>query len=476
MLVDLEKRKSGHSQPMDELLHDTLPARNLPGRGKYHIILLLLITIALLAVGAAWWLKQDTGPAGSGAQTTEGETKPHKPTAENTMPMAATPSEQQQQAIEQEANAPAKLTVLLQQASLSQLGNKDRILLEFSKKPEYEVHHNKDKRILYIRLSETEPATSLSVETLQGRHIERAIQSTHPGYLSIGLTLSQTSDVKTSEVPPNGAAAFLLAVDITPAPGSPKDLPSATLQTTKTAETSGLKQATQKQPKVAGKTKPDKTIKATTSAKPVAEATPPAAKPIKQISKKQQAENLHLQALSQLQRKNPGKARELLLSALNLKPDYLKARYTLAALLVNQGQIGEAQTLLQEGLRMQSSYPPFAMLYGRIKAEQNEITEAIAVMEGALINAQRDAAYHAQLAALYQRQENHASAVRHYSQALQLEPRQAAWWMGMGISLEHSRRKDEAATAYQQAKAIGGLSSEALTYVNSRLSAIESGH
>jgi MSHA biogenesis protein MshN len=421
-------------------------------------------------------LIQPTGPANTKPQATAQEIKPLSPTPKDTQSLAATTSEQPQPVIgkETQTQTQAKPIASLQQLSLSQIENKDRILLEFSKLPEYEIHHNKEKRILYVRLLDTEVATPLPVETLQGRYIERAMQSTHPGYLSIGLTLNQTSDVKSSELPSDSAATVVLAVDITPTPSSSEEQPATTPQKTKTAEASSSKQASQSQPiATSSKTEPVKTAQADKPLKPVAKAKPPTTKPIKQISKKQQAENLHQQALTQLQRKNTDNARELLLSALNLKPDYLKARYTLAALLVNQGQMGEAQNQLEEGLRLQPSYAPFAMLYARLKAEQNKIAEAITVMEGALINAQRDAAYHAQLAALYQRQEQHANAVRHYGQALQLEPRRSAWWMGMGISLEHSGRRDDAITAYRQARAMGGLSPEALAYVESRLAALD---
>jgi MSHA biogenesis protein MshN len=70
---------------------------------------------------------------------------------------------------------------------------------------------------------------------------------------------------------------------------------------------------------------------------------------------------------------------------------------------------------------------------------------------------------------LQQRNNLHAEAVANYQAALQLQPGNGAWLMGIGISLQALRRTEEARTAYRQALDSKTLSPELKVFIQRKL-------
>ena len=84
-----------------------------------------------------------------------------------------------------------------------------------------------------------------------------------------------------------------------------------------------------------------------------------------------------------------------------------------------------------------------------------------------------DPEYHALLAALYQRQGNHARALKHYQLVLRWESDKAVWWMGLGISLEGESKLKQALAAYRAASVLGGLGDDSQHYIGERIVALQ---
>ncbi|MGA7801371.1 MAG: tetratricopeptide repeat protein, partial [Gammaproteobacteria bacterium] len=143
-----------------------------------------------------------------------------------------------------------------------------------------------------------------------------------------------------------------------------------------------------------------------------------------------------------------------------------------AALLLQQQRRAEAAALLVAGLRSRPDDPEFAMLYGRLLAGEGHTKRAVAIMENAQPGASDNPSFHALLAALYQRLGRNGDAATQYRSALSSMPGQAAWWMGLGISLENLRADQQAAAAYRQALALPGLDNRLRDYVAGRLHAV----
>ena len=194
---------------------------------------------------------------------------------------------------------------------------------------------------------------------------------------------------------------------------------------------------------------------------------------IRQLTNVQRAEEIYQQALVLNAKGDLFPAIAQLRQALQIDASHLKARYTLAALLINTDQSDAALKELVSGINIEPGYAPFAKLYGRLKAVAGELDDAVAVMERAREGAQGDPEYYAQLAAIYQQQGRHSEAIAYFQQALRWQSTEGAWWMGLGISLEQQRHYRDAALAYRKADATGTLSDTVLAYVQSRIQALE---
>jgi MSHA biogenesis protein MshN len=148
---------------------------------------------------------------------------------------------------------------------------------------------------------------------------------------------------------------------------------------------------------------------------------------------------------------------------------YDAARPALASLLIEQRQLDEAQSVLQEGLAHELKQPALAVMLARLQVERGDPQAAANTLAGALPAATNKAEYRALYAAILQRAGRPEEATEHYVAALKLAPGNGVWWMGLAISLEAEGRMSEAREAFQSAKASGSLSSEVAAYVEQRL-------
>ena len=160
-------------------------------------------------------------------------------------------------------------------------------------------------------------------------------------------------------------------------------------------------------------------------------------------------------------------------SALSLDPDLTEAREVLAALLIRSQRSAEAETLLKTGLERNSSAYSLARIYGRLLVERGEQETAIDILETSLPEPVMDPEFYGLLAALYQRTEQHGKATEAYRRVLAVAPERGAWWTGLGISLERLQRSVEAQQAYRRARGTAGMGSQLLSFVDSRLAALE---
>jgi MSHA biogenesis protein MshN len=104
--------------------------------------------------------------------------------------------------------------------------------------------------------------------------------------------------------------------------------------------------------------------------------------------------------------------------------------------------------------------------------DSNDTPGALALLHKHAGAGQTNAEYHAFVAALYQRLGRHTEASDEYQRALRLSPYTAAWWVGLGISLEAQKRTGDAGDAFRRAKTAGSLTPELAGYVDQRLKAL----
>ena len=295
----------------------------------------------------------------------------------------------------------------------------------------------------------------------------------------------------------NGTRQQGLAAQTQNEQNSTVSAPLSTVAKTQTAPTAQAKPLVAQAKQVAAKPAPRAvTTEAVKQAKPVAVATIAAAtaskpkalvqrqsktrpktsseqgvrKTLRAATPLQQANQAYEQALTLLTQQ-PQLAQQQLRQALQIYPAHVQAREQLARVLIKRGQWQQAQQLLQQGINTTPAYYRFAQWLARIQAEHNALSQAVATLEHSRLQAAGDPEYLALLAALYQRNSQHALAARTYQQAIQAQPRRGKLWLGLAISLEAEKDYNAARQAYERANA-NGLAPSLQQYAQQRLAAL----
>jgi len=189
----------------------------------------------------------------------------------------------------------------------------------------------------------------------------------------------------------------------------------------------------------------------------------------KQVSKEQGSENRYREAVTLIAQGRLAEAQTALEEILRLDPRNLSARQVLLGVHVDAKRYGLAEQLLQEGLQLNIAPATQAMALARVQVERGDQVAALATLEKYAPYAVNSGEYHGFHAALLQRVGRHAEAVSQFQSALKTHPNQATWLMGAGISLQAEKRYAEAEQAYSRARASNALTPELQAFVDQRL-------
>ncbi len=222
------------------------------------------------------------------------------------------------------------------------------------------------------------------------------------------------------------------------------------------------------------------------SAKPAA-SPPPPARPVddskarsvlvnpqidkrtQQLTAQQLAENEYRDGANMLNQGRVAEAQEGFRLALQHYPAHVGARQGLFGVLLEVKKNGEAEQVLQDGLKLNPNQPGFAMALARLQIDRGDTVGAVETLQKTAPSALNSPDYLAFLAALLQRQSRHQEAIDHYQSALRLAPQSGVWLMGLGISLQALNRNSEAQDTFRRAKATNALNSELQAFVDQRL-------
>ncbi|MGW8392103.1 tetratricopeptide repeat protein [Pseudoduganella sp. HUAS MS19] len=185
------------------------------------------------------------------------------------------------------------------------------------------------------------------------------------------------------------------------------------------------------------------------------------------LSPQQKAENEYRRALAKLQDARVSEALVGLERALGLYPRHEAARQTLVSLLIESGRNAEAIHHLALATSLDPRQASMAMLLARLQIENGG--NALETLQRSLPYAESNPEFRAMVAGVLQRANRHNEAVEHYQAAVRLQPTNAVWWMGMGISLQADKRNGEAKAAFQRAAESGRLTPDLQAFVERRL-------
>ena len=194
---------------------------------------------------------------------------------------------------------------------------------------------------------------------------------------------------------------------------------------------------------------------------------------MKQISKEQRADFRYREALALINQGRIQEAQTALDDILRLDPRNIPARQVLLGLLLEAKRYPEAEQLLQDALQNNVAPANNAMALARVQIERGEQASALNTLEKYLAQAGDTAAYHGFYAALLQRAGRHAEAITQFQKALKVQPGLANWWLGLGVSLQNEKRNSEAEQAYLRARAGNTLSAELQAFIDQRLKQIQ---
>ncbi|QYK13317.1 tetratricopeptide repeat protein [Shewanella rhizosphaerae] len=155
--------------------------------------------------------------------------------------------------------------------------------------------------------------------------------------------------------------------------------------------------------------------------------------------------------------------------AIRLDPTLHGARQHLAALYYGQGQLGEAKTVLQQGLARYPQELDYALMLAKVLEAQGDSQGALAAL-GTIpddhLLAKQKWVLQSHLA---QQASQFALAEESYRRLARVEPSQAKWWMGLAYALDSQQKYTSAKQAYAQALGLSGLSQQASDFIQQRL-------
>ena len=219
--------------------------------------------------------------------------------------------------------------------------------------------------------------------------------------------------------------------------------------------------------------KPDHAASASSADKAVAPAEDSSLKrTLRPLSSEEKAESLYRKGVSLIRSGQEREGENALQTALAINPAHIEARETLSVVLLQEHDFEQAKRILSEGINIAPGYAPFSSRLARLYVEQGDESRALHLLEHNLAQVTPDATYLGMLGTLYQRASKPAEARDAFRQAINLQPDEGRWWMGLGVSLETLRDWAAARDAYQRCLGTAQTGSRIRQYAEQRLSIV----
>lgn len=208
------------------------------------------------------------------------------------------------------------------------------------------------------------------------------------------------------------------------------------------------------------------------------EETPKVSNPISHFKKPTLSTLIIEKYRSAVQQASLGKqdeAIQILQGLINSYPGYQDARVSLSAIMLGKGDKVTADKLINEGLVIDPHNLSLIELKARLLATDGKLSEAIALLKHEQPSITEYPEYHAFIAALFNQDSKYDLAAQIYSKLVRLDPTQAGWWFGLGISQDKLGHTKQAVFAYTKAATEGSLDQSSLSFLQQRLAALQEG-
>ena len=283
-----------------------------------------------------------------------------------------------------------------------------------------------------------------------------------PARLATPPQASDASQVpNTASTPPADTAApkLQLSHELSTLPAAPSTATPTTATTAITTSTNAPRTAAAVTPqpapvaiRLATQLEPRRVTASTasTAAPPAPSPTGEAATTKPQVIKEARPQSNAEQAESLWQRNQARSSQGTLEQVLQLDPGHLRARQALVVLALEQARQDVAESLLRDGLSLHPGEFWFPRSLAQLHLQRGQDAEAATYLRRSLGKqaASSDWALYASTLVKLGRHEDAANA---YREALRRDGNQGTWWIGLGVALERSGQKRDAAEAYARA-------------------------
>lgn len=207
---------------------------------------------------------------------------------------------------------------------------------------------------------------------------------------------------------------------------------------------------------------------------PASEDKSPRREPVRTLSAEQRARRAHQRAETVLSQGRYAEAEAALRLALDLEPARRGSLSLLVGLYMRDGRYQQAEQALSRARGLGVAGHETTMLLARVRVAQNRAAEALEMLSAAAPVMSEAPDYHALMAALLQRSEQHDRAADIYRGLVALRPNQANWWMGLAIAQHEQGEARDALLAYRRARDLGGLTPKVRAFLAERIRLLES--
>ena len=154
-------------------------------------------------------------------------------------------------------------------------------------------------------------------------------------------------------------------------------------------------------------------------------------------------------------------------------PKNLKARQSLATLLLAEGKWEEATQVLHQGLALFPHDITLIELKARALWALGDLGSALALLQSETPKVDEHPEYYATLAALYEKTHDLKKAGEIYQLLLRVEPNNGMYWFGLALAEEAQDENNQAMIAYQNALNDPNIKKELQVYALARLQALK---
>jgi MSHA biogenesis protein MshN len=149
-----------------------------------------------------------------------------------------------------------------------------------------------------------------------------------------------------------------------------------------------------------------------------------------------------------------------------------QSRETYAKLLMNDGELLAAYNLIESGMQLAPNHPGYKKVKARILIADGQINEAVSLLSRRAPDISQDLEYHEILATALLASRDFEGAALSYTSLVQQDQSQGKWWYGFAASHDSMGNSDAAIQAYSRALQQGNLSPNLRRRSQERLTAL----